>query len=134
MKPLSTYAFPLLRIALSLVFLYFGFQQITAPDVWVDFVPSFLTSTIITAANIVMVNGVLELTLGTFLLMGLYTRISALILSLHLFGITTSIGFTPLGVRDFGLAAATLVLFLQNVHPYSIDSFDIRRRTHTQKS
>lgn len=133
MKPLSMYAFPLLRIALSLVFLYFGFQQITAPDVWVDFVPSFLTGTIITATNFVIFNGVLELTLGTFLLIGLYTRISALILSLHLFGITASIGFTPLGIRDFGLAAATLALFLQDVHAYSFDSFDVRRRARTQK-
>ncbi len=122
MKSLSNYALPVLRVSLSLVFLYFGFQQIYAPDVWVDFIPSFLTGTILTPTNFVILNGILELTLGTFLLIGLYTRISALILSLHLFGITASIGFTPLGVRDFGLAAATLVLFLSDVHPYSIDA------------
>ncbi len=113
---------------MAFVFLYFGFQQVYAPDNWTGFVPSFLTSVAITSANIVVFNGLLELTLGTFLLIGLYTRFSALVLSLHLLGITVSIGFTPLGVRDFGLAAATFFLFLQGATFWSIDSLAAHRK------
>ena len=113
---------------MALVFLYFGFQQIYAPDNWTGFVPSFLTSVALTSANIVVFNGILELTLGTFLLIGLYTPLSALVLSLHLFGITASIGVTPLGVRDFGLAAATFALFLQGVTFWSIDALVAHKR------
>ncbi len=79
-------------------------------------VPSFMT-----ANNLVIFNAILELTLGTFLLIGLYNRFSSLILSLHLFGIALSIGFTPLGIRDFGLAFATLAVYLFGYDRYSVD-------------
>lgn len=128
MKPLNDFAQPFLRVTLALVFLYFGFQQIYSPDDWTGFVPAFLTGTVITSANIVIVNGILELTLGTFLLIGLYTRLSALVLSFHLLGITFAIGFTPLGVRDFGLAAATFALFLHGGSLWSIDRLVAQRK------
>lgn len=116
------FAKPLLRMGLALVFLYFGFSQVIAPDNWTGYIPDFLVSTIITANNWVMINAILELTLGTFLLIGLYTKTSSLILGLHLIGITLSIGITPVGIRDFGLTIATLVVYLNGVDKYSLDN------------
>lgn len=110
-----------LRISLALVFLYFGFSQVFNPDKWVGFVPEFVVPSFMTPNNLVIINAIVELTLGLFLIVGLYTRFSALILCLHLFGITLSIGFTPLGVRDFGLAFATLTLYLLGPDNYTID-------------
>lgn len=130
---LQRWAQPVLCVSMSLVFLFFGFSQITSPDRWAGFVPSFVTPNSITPTNIVMINGVLELTLGVFLLIGLYTRFSALVLSLHLLGIAVSIGFSPLGVRDFGLAAATFVIFLQGAHHYSIDNWSQRSRNRASE-
>jgi len=118
---LKKFANPLLRISLSIVFLYFGFQQISNPDAWVSFIPNFITNTIITANNLIILNGIMELTLGTFLLIGIYTRFSALILSIHLFFIALSIGISPLGIRDFGLAIATFVIFLNGPDKFCID-------------
>jgi uncharacterized membrane protein YphA (DoxX/SURF4 family) len=111
----------MLRIGIALVFLYFGFSQIMSPDSWADLIPEFLTSTIITANNFVMINGILEITLGIFLILGLYTRISALLLSLHLFGIAYTFGLSPTGMRDFGLAVATLVIFIKGNEKYTLD-------------
>ena len=111
----------LLRISLALVFLYFGISQLTNQTYWIGFVPSFLTTTFLTATKIVTLNGILEVILGTFLLIGLYTRISSLILSLHLAAITLSIGFNPTGIRDFGLTMATLTIFLSNLDKYTLD-------------
>lgn len=117
-----------LRVSLALVFLYFGFSQIYSLDKWVSFVPEFAILSGMTANNIVMINGVLELILGSFLIIGLYVRFSALILSLHLFGIAISIGFTPLGVRDFGLAFATFVVYLFGPDNYTIDNkFNLKK-------
>ena len=59
--------------------------------------------------------------LGTLMLVGLYTRVSSFILALHLFGIAFSIGFNSLGIRDFGLAFATLVVFLNGVDELCLD-------------
>lgn len=115
---------PILRISMSLVFLYFGFQQILSPNAWTGFVPDFVTSLvspILTANNIVMMNGILEITLGIFLIIGIYTRFSAIILSLHLLGIAASVGFSPIGARDFGLAMATLAAFFNGPDKYCLD-------------
>ena len=113
---------PLLRIALSLVFLYFGFSQIISPDNWAGFVPNFLNGSIFSANNWVVFNGMLEITLGIFLLIGIYVRFASLILSVHLFFIAISIGFSPLGIRDFGLALATLAVFFNGTDVFCIES------------
>lgn len=110
-----------LRIVMSLVFLYFGYQQITSPLEWSGFVPDSALLFGISAMNIVITNALLELGLGTLLILGLFTRFSSLILSLHLFGIAFSIGFNPLGVRDFGLAFATLVVFMNGKDEFCLD-------------
>ena len=118
---LEKYSKPTLRIAISLVFLYFGYQQITSPDLWTSFIPSAILALGISAKTLVITNSIVELSLGTLLLLGLYTRVSSLVLSLHLFGIAFSIGFNPLGIRDFGLAFATLVIFLNGVDRLCLD-------------
>ncbi len=118
---LEQYAKPLLRIVLSLVFLYFGYHEVTAPAVWIGYVPAFALSSGISATALVMLNGLLELSLGALLLLGLFTRFSALILSLHLFGIAFTLGFDELAIRDFGLAFATLVIFLNGADYYCLD-------------
>lgn len=128
MKLPSAYALPFLRVGLALVFLYFGFQQVYSPDAWTGLVPSYLTSVVLTSANLVVFSGIMELTLGLFLLLGLYTRFASLILGVHLAGITFAMGFTPIGVRDFGLTIATLVLFLVGPHAPSIDTWIARKR------
>jgi len=111
----------ILRVSLALVFLYFGFSQVRDPGSWSTFVPDFLKVSGISGNNVVIFNGILELVLGTFLIVGLYVRFSALILAVHLFGIAFSIGFSPLGVRDFGLAFATLALYFYGYDKYTLD-------------
>lgn len=129
----NIYAKPLLRIGLSLVFLYFGIMQISSPDDWASFVPDFMTLVPnITANNLVIMNAIMELTLGLFLILGLYTRFSSLILSLHLFGIAFSIGFNPLGVRDIGLAIATLSIFLNGADNYCLDHLFNKKRINRE--
>lgn len=111
----------ILRISLAIVFLYFGVMQLKDPSSWSGFVPDFVQFSFLSANNIVVFNGFMEVVLGTFLLVGLYVRFASIIMSLHLFGIAFSIGFSPLGVRDFGLAFATLALFFFGEDRYSVD-------------
>lgn len=111
---------PLLRIVLSLVFLYFGISQIISPSNWAGFVPGFLTGGF-SANNWVIFNGILEITLGLFLIIGLYVGFSSIILAVHLFFIALSVGFNPIGIRDFGLAFATFVIFLNGADKWCLD-------------
>ena len=118
---LEKYSKPTLRIVMSLIFLYFGYQQITSPESWTGFIPSAFLIFGMTANNLIITNSIIELCLGTLMLIGLYTRLSSFILALHLFGIAFSIGFNPLGIRDFGLAVATLIVFLNGVDKFCLD-------------
>ncbi len=118
----KSFAPVILRISMALVFLYFGFSQTIAPDDWISFVPEFVVPSFMTSNNLVMLNALFEITLGFFMISGLYTRFSSFLLALHLFGITLSIGFNPLGIRDFGLAFATLVVSLNGPDNYCLDN------------
>lgn len=98
----------ILRISLSLVFLWFGINQLYYPSSWIGFVPSFIP---FSPGTIVLLNGSLEVILGLMLLSGIQVRFSSLVLSIHLFLIALPMGFTAIAIRDFGLALATLSVF-----------------------
>ena len=87
-------------------------SQIKSPGEWIGFLPSWISSTGISATNFIYMNAGFEIFFGVLLLLGLYVRVSALLLSLHLFGIVFSLGYNAIAVRDFGLAVATFAVFL----------------------
>lgn len=119
------YAMALVRIAMSLVFLWFGLNQLFQPEEFMGYLPGFLL-TLDFAKNLVVMNGIFEVVLGSLLLVGLYTRIAALILSLHLFAIAVNLGYNDIAVRDLGLSLTTLAVFLGGNEKWSLD----KRRKH----
>ena len=110
----------LLRISLSLLFLWFGVSQLYSPTEWTGFVPAQISS-IISAGTIVMLNGALEIILGLMLLSGIYVRFSALVLGLHLLPIALSMGYSSVAIRDLALALATLSISLIGPDNLTID-------------
>ncbi|MBI5389385.1 DoxX family membrane protein [Candidatus Woesearchaeota archaeon] len=123
------FAAPLLRMGLSLVFLWFGISQLVNPESFLGYVPQWLYQHDITMTHshalqlmhdipkpdvhfIIMANGVLETVLGLLLILGLWIRGAAFLLGLHLLGIMFSLGYNDIAVRDFGLAMATFVVML----------------------
>lgn len=110
-----------LRVGIAVVFFYFGFSQLLEPSKWISFLPSWTSMLPISEIKFVLVNGLFEV-IGAFLLLfGAYTRIIALLLALHLFGITFSLGLSPIAVRDFGLSIATLCICLFGAGRLSYD-------------
>lgn len=105
------------------MFLWFGFSQLLDGANWVGWVPEWAVNLLgIPPAFIVLANGLFEIVAGALLAAGFFVRLVALLLSLHLAVITVEIGFTAIGVRDFGLTMATLALALLHPKP----SRDIR--------
>ena len=110
-----------LRAGLVVLFLWFGLSQVGDPSAWVSWVPEWPTKLLgIDAYTVVLLNGIFESVLGVMLLLGLWTRWVALLLSLHLFFITYEIGWNDIGVRDFALATATLALALWGDDRWSV--------------
>ncbi len=111
------------RIGLGLVLLWFGTQQLMHAAQWVSYLPSWVGSFSISSITFVHLNGWFEVTFGTLLVLGFYTRFVALILALHLFGITLTIGYNEIGVRDFGLSMSLLALAFQGGGGWSLDAW-----------
>ena len=101
----------ILRVGLAIVLFWFGISQILDPSKWVFFIPEWVVNiSPFSAELIVLLNGGVELVLGAFLLFGIFVRVSALIVALHLLGIAISLGNSPSAIRDLGLAFMALAL------------------------
>ncbi|MDP3728036.1 MAG: DoxX family protein [bacterium] len=111
----------LLRYGVALLFLWFGLNQLFNPGAWVAWLPSWTSNLPIEPVTFILLNGFLETVLGFCLVVGVFTRFSALLLSLHLFGIAFSLGYGDIAVRDFSLAIATMAVAFHGSDKLSYD-------------
>lgn len=109
-QKISDFAPLILRLAMTAVFVWFGVSQILNTGPWVSLVPSWATGFGLNAVDVVHLNGAFELILALLLGTGFYVRWVAGLLANHLFVITTGLGLSATGVRDFGLSFATLAI------------------------
>lgn len=111
MTTFQRYGLIVLRIGLSILYLWFGFSQLLDGADWISWVPAWaVTLTHLQPLVIVHLNGLFELVMGTLLVTGLWVRPVALLLSAHLALVTFDIGLTAIGMRDLALTAATFAL------------------------
>ncbi|HIH38636.1 DoxX family membrane protein [Candidatus Woesearchaeota archaeon] len=135
----ARYAPVVLRIALSLLFLWFGISQLVNPESFLGYIPDWMythgaemthSHPLQMMHNIpkpsvhvlIMGNGLFETVFGTLLLLGLFTRISAILLSLHLFIIAIGMGYNDITVRDLALAFASISVALYGPDSKSLDN------------
>ncbi len=127
---LKTYGPSVLRYAMPAVILWFSIQQFFHTSQWTAYVPDSATAmTGLSATALVYFNAVFELVFGLMLVFGWQTRIAALLLGLHLLDIMYVVGYGEIGVRDFGLAIATLVVFMNGPDPLCVQQPDISLST-----
>ena len=126
---LAPYAPAVVRIGMSLVFLWFGSSQLADTEAWTAWLPAWTDSLPLNGENLVRLNGGFEVVFGALLLLGFYVRPVALLLALHMFQVASTVGYSEIGVRDFGLALATTSVFLYGADLYTLDALIARRRT-----
>ncbi|OGG59829.1 hypothetical protein A2765_04550 [Candidatus Kaiserbacteria bacterium RIFCSPHIGHO2_01_FULL_56_24] len=112
-----------LRIGLAMLFLWFGFSQFLDPSMWTSLVPQWASSlTGLEPSMIVLLNGGFEIAAGSLLALGLYMRVAACLLAIHLAVIIFDLGFTAVAVRDFAIMMSTFALALLGPDEYSLDA------------
>jgi uncharacterized membrane protein YphA (DoxX/SURF4 family) len=109
----------LTRWGIAAVFLWFGLNQIFDSAAFMGYLPDFMLS-LEYAQTLIILNGVGETVLGTLLLLGFFIRPVALLLFLHLVGITINLGYNDIAVRDTGLAIVTLAIFLRGKDKWTL--------------
>src|SRR3989338_7692565 len=117
----SRFAPVLLLVSMSLLFLWFGINQIFNPTMFFGYLPEFILFSDF-AGTVVLLNGIFELILGVALLLGFLTRPVAFVLSLHLLSIAITLGYNDIAVRDLALALATLSIVLQGPDQWCLDT------------
>jgi uncharacterized membrane protein YphA (DoxX/SURF4 family) len=118
----KTYSLALPRIGLSFVFLWFGFEQLKHANEWVGFIPEIVVKySPINATTIIHFNGAFEVVFALALFFGICTRLSALLLGLHLAHISATLGFNSISVRDFGIVMGNLFVVLYGPDELCID-------------
>lgn len=117
------YGSVIIRIGISLVFLWFGISQLYDPSSWTAFVPDYATNMIpVAATTLVFLNGLFEVVFAGLLITGFFTRISALLLALHMAHIITVVGYNEIAVRDFGIFMGALSVFFTGPDFLTIDN------------
>jgi uncharacterized membrane protein YphA (DoxX/SURF4 family) len=123
------------RIGLGLVFIWFGFQQLIDAGAWLGYVPPIVIALLhINVTTLVHFNGAFELVFGIALALGLFVRTTALLLALHIADIMLIVGYTSIGVRDFGLTAAAFSIFFQGADAASLDMLYLENGKTAEKN
>lgn len=120
-KRLSRFAAPTVRIGISLVFLWFGLNQLLDTSSWVAWLPLWTLELPLRPLLFIQMNGFFETLFGLLLLVGKWTRPVACLLALHLFVIALSLGYNDIMIRDLGLALATLSIAFQGPDQFCLD-------------
>jgi uncharacterized membrane protein YphA (DoxX/SURF4 family) len=124
-KRMKQYAPMLVRYAVGTVFLILGIMQLLDPAGWLGYVPAFVP---IDADLAVLLNGTFDTALGLLLILGFFVRIVAAVAAIHLIGITATLGWNDITVRDLGLSLATIAVALQGQDEWCVPSLVRARR------
>ena len=113
---------PIIRISLALVLLWFGIDELRHPEYWVGFLPPWLSPLLpVSIDTFLLFNGIVEILIGSFLLIGFYTRVFGAIACLHLLLIAIAVGYNDIAIRDIGLCAMALSLVFSGAGRLSWD-------------
>lgn len=96
----------IVRYTAVALFMWFGIAQLTDAATWVGFLPEWTGYFPIPGEMLVQLNGLGEVVLALALGVGVYTRVVAALLGVHLLGIALTAG-GAIGVRDAALALMT---------------------------
>lgn len=99
-----------LRTGLGIVFLWIGLDIFRHPDAWIGFVPAQGALGLDRLA-LLKAGGAFDIAVGVSLLLGTFSRATALLAMLHLAGVIVTQGLNAVLIRDVGLLGAALSLF-----------------------
>lgn len=107
---LQSYAPIVVRLALVLVFILIGIDQMIHPLEWKGFFPDFLPD------NAVQMNAFFDLLLGVWIASGFFIRFSAGLAVLHLLGVVGAIlltsGYNQILIRDLGILGMAVAVLI----------------------
>lgn len=111
-------SFHILRIGLSITFLWIGILILKNPEAWGGYLQPWAEKLLpVSIAQTMTVTAILDIVIGVFLLVNFLPWLVALISAIHLFGVFAVSGITDITVRNIGLLAGMLALMIDSLPP-----------------
>lgn len=121
------YSTVLVRLGIAAVFLWFGIDKFIHPINWIGWVPDWMKALIpVSMLTFMYFHGAVETLVGVLLVVGYKVRFAALVASITIVGVLLAMigtGQAEMMLRDAGLLAASLSLFLTGCDCVSVDGF-----------
>lgn len=112
--------FHILRVGVAITFLWIGVLIFRDPEAWGSYLQPWATGLLFTPLKEAMIGtAILDIVIGGLLLVDYFAWIAAALASFHLIIVLVTTGITDITVRDIGLLAATLALFVETL-PFQI--------------
>lgn len=122
------YSSLLLRFGLGSTFLYFGiYEKILKPELTRAVFENLNVTIPIPLGLFITMFGILEVIIGSALILGFYTRIAAILAALMIGTIVLQLGFLAVP-RDPALFAIALSLILTGSSIFSLDRYFAKRK------
>ena len=113
MKKIS---YHVLRIGLAITFLWIGVLIFRNPEGWSHLIQPWAAKLVPgSLVDAMLETAVLDILVGIFLLIDVFTWVAALIGGIHIVIVLIACGITDVTVRDIGLLAATLELAIETL-------------------
>lgn len=122
------YSSLILRTGLGSTFLYFGiYEKLINPDLTIAVIENSGISIPFSLGLFVLLFGLLEVVIGSALILGYFTRVTSLIAAIMITGIIFQLGYLAVP-RDPALVAMALSLLVTGSPVLSLDSFFKKRK------
>ena len=121
----------ILRFGIGLVWLLFGIDKFLAPTNWFGYIPTWFTPVLqaigLETTLFIYILAIAEALIGLALLTGFLTRWVAAVATLMLVPIILSQWFNEIAIRDIGLFAMSLALWIAPETMWSVDGWRKRK-------
>lgn len=112
---MNSASFHILRVGMAITFLWIGILILKDPEAWAGFIQPWMRAVLpIPPVDIAFGTGFFDIFVGILLLIDFYSWLAALLGSLHLVLVLLAAGISEVTIRDIGLLAAAIALFLDS--------------------
>jgi uncharacterized membrane protein YphA (DoxX/SURF4 family) len=106
----------IIRVGLGITFLWIGVLIFRNPESWSGYLLPWAAGILpVPLTQAMLGTAFLDIVVGFFLLVDLYTWIAAAFATLHLLLVLATSGITDITVRDIGLLAAAFALLIESL-------------------
>lgn len=109
-------SFHILRVGMAVTFLWIGVLILKNPVAWSGYIEGWVLDLLPTTPEKVMIAiAIQDIAIGAFLLIDMFTWVAAAAAVFHLATVLIVSGINDVTIRDIGLLAGSLALFVQTI-------------------